>query len=230
MKRGLLTIFATASLFGIVPALKAQDGCLTLFDCVQDQPYHPVLKTRDGRYESAEGGEAVAGVTMYSNVRGRAVFRPDEIPSVARKVDFYKAYLEFDQDGRAFDPNQLRAILTKIAALKAQAHPVYVVTYVHGWHNNAQITGDRTADSVKFDNLIARYAELSRRLYEINGVNLAPVTVGIYIGWRGESMRTPLLNALTIGNRARAADRIALYQGSDGLQSALRQVAVKMRR
>jgi hypothetical protein len=144
-------------------------------------------------------------------------------------VRFFKAYLEFDEEGRAFDPEQGRAITQKLEEMKATKHPVYVVTYIHGWHHNALITDDTTTDFVKFDYFMARYTELTRRLYEVNGNYKAPIVLGIYVGWRGESMTLQPFNKLTIGSRAAAADRMARHRNHDSLHHALTLISNKMR-
>jgi pimeloyl-ACP methyl ester carboxylesterase len=52
--------------------------------------------------------------------------------------------------------------------------------------------------------------------------------LGIYIGWRGDSLTTPGLKFSTIGNRADAADRLAANRDHDGmysLYSSLKDIA-----
>ncbi len=76
-----------------------------------------------------------------------------------------------------------------------------LVVYIHGWHHNAEAT----------DGNVRALRALLRDIALIEGENGHRV-VGIYVGWRGESVRVPGLSALTFWTRKDTAERIA--QGS----------------
>lgn len=90
----------------------------------------------------------------------------------------------------------------------------YVVIFIHGWHHNAKDNNIEITDNI--DNNNEDYTQdrnmmyfkriLARSKYEINlrGEHDREV-FGIYIGWNGG----PPNSIFNIGNRARAADRLA---------------------
>ena len=220
----------------------AANGCLPFANCLPDQMYHPVTRLPDGRFVNDKHDDAVVVSKMLVNRDGWATGRAGE-PGVSpnwRQVEFYKAFLEFREEGHAFtdDRNvsiQSEAILAKLESLKSTGRPVYVVTFIHGWHHNAddRLTDPKdrassTIDAVKFDDFVARYTEMTRRLYEGNGAKQTPVVFGIYVGWRGELMNG-WFTVPTIGNRAKAADRIAGHRDENSLRKLLLGIADKMR-
>lgn len=117
----------------------------------------------------------------------------------------YLEYCELKSDvckgaGEQFDPEQLQAILKKINASNAAGEPTLVAVYVHGWHHNA----DPDDENVKyFEHMLARYKDALVR------TGMGEVQVfGVYVGWRGESIRSPIASPFTVWSRGRAADAI----------------------
>jgi hypothetical protein len=201
-----------------------------------DKQYHQVKKTADGKYVKPNGADFVSLETMYVDLDGWGVDDPrvKKPEPKSRQVQFHKAYLEVAESGRLFDRNQKEAILAKIDQFKKEGRAVYVVTFIHGWHHNAyddfdlKDSASLNRNTIKFPYFVARYAEHSRRLFELNGAKNAPVVLSIYVGWRGE-INTGALSNLTIGDRAKAADQIALADGDGTLKDALGDIAVAMR-
>jgi hypothetical protein len=199
--------------------------------------YHPVQKI-DGQYKNAKGGDAVELITMYINGHGRNAQNPlrEKPHHRARETQFHRAFMEFNERGFAFAADQKAAILAKIDELKNADRPLYVVTYVHGWHHNARTDFPNTPsalrnDGVKIDYLMARYAEHTRRLFELNRVDQVPNVLAIFVGWRGEELdvtKHPLGGTGTLGTRARAADRLAENTGKGSLRQALEEIAAKV--
>lgn len=148
------------------------------------------------------------------------------------RTEFVKAYLEFDQQGRPFDPHQLEAIqrYLKPATGAPPTTPLLVLVYVHGWHHNADTSQtEETANVVKFDYLLARAVDSLKRTGHENYHVL-----GIYVGWQGEQTRVPVASLLSIGERAAVADAIGKPQASDGategrLRDSLQKIANGMR-
>lgn len=81
-------------------------------------------------------------------------------------------FVEFDEFGNAESRNQFNAGLTAVKAVAE--HGGMVVVYIHGWHHNAKI-GD--SDITNFRNLVKE-------------VEQGKPVVGIYVGWRGESINS----------------------------------------
>jgi hypothetical protein len=104
------------------------------------------------------------------------------------------AFIEFGEQGSYQDPHQLGNALSLI---RETANPL-IITYVHGWQNNAE-----SGDVKSFESLLAR-------------LNRAPAirdagdhVVGIYLSWRGKITDVPVLKELSFWNRKNTAERLA---------------------
>ena len=124
------------------------------------------------------------------------------------KTEFYKAWLEYNEDGSAADPKQRDAVIARLQDLHERGEPVLIVTYVHGWHHNADPNDNNVQ---KFSELLARYSDSLRRKFLQTNVSDKPVVFGIYVGWRGEEFLPEVgIGAYlwTIKSRSRVADTI----------------------
>lgn len=138
------------------------------------------------------------------------------------------AYLEYPEkslDGTApesRDACQLQAILDTIKKQKeSSGRPLLVSVYVHGWHHDASPDSENRK---KYPNMLARYYDSLKKINKNDEDNYD--VLGIYVGWRGESNKLPLLNSLTIGGRAKVADKV----GKDSqLKAELNKIADTMR-
>jgi hypothetical protein len=104
------------------------------------------------------------------------------------------AYVEIDEQGYFHDRNQIERVLELV---RGGARPKYVVVYIHGWHHNAGGEDDN----------VRRFKCALSNLQEIDS-NLEEEVVGIYIGWRGESLALPLLRYLTFWDRKSTSEEI----------------------
>ena len=134
-------------------------------------------------------------------------------------IPYNEAWLEYKEDGTHHDKNQIKAILKWI---KAQKKPLTVIVYVHGWHQNADISNnDPRNNAIKFSFLLSRVVYNVKRLATYGKINEQKV-LGIYMGWRGEE-NTKITNIFTIGSRAKVATRI----GQRGIiKSDLQKIAL----
>ena len=114
--------------------------------------------------------------------------------SIVETADYKLAFIEFGEQGSYEDTTQL----TNALDLIEKTNRPLVITYVHGWQNNAE-----SDDVDKFSKLLKRWqrAEAIRHA----GFNV----VGVYLGWRGKLTPVPVLKELTFWNRKAAAERIA---------------------
>ena len=120
--------------------------------------------------------------------------------------------VEFDDQGDFWDRTQLSLAIRKIQSAKSPL----VVTYVHGWHNNADPKQDGR-DLDKFKIFVQRLKNSHGDRHEV---------IGVYLGWRGESSNIPGLRQLTFWNRKEGADRVS--DGSMGY--AMHRVASAARK
>lgn len=138
---------------------------------------------------------------------------------------FFLAHIEFDDMGELWsigdlqgtkpaDQSQLENALAIIRKAQAQANceqpdapancekrELVVITFVHGWHNNAS-----PYDEIHKN--LGSFKSLMQSLSSRNGLDVAtpPVLVGIFLSWRGQSLAGDF--AATYWTRRDAATRI----------------------
>lgn len=134
----------------------------------------------------------LSGCTHLSALRRNTATNPTN--SVVPEVGYKVAFIEFGEQGSYQDPSQL----TNAVDLIRQVDRPLVITYVHGWQNNAE-----SADVTRFNSLLARLS----RAPAIRNAGFH--VVGVYLGWRGKMSPLPVLKDLSFYNRKAAAERIA---------------------
>ena len=128
------------------------------------------------------------------------------------------AFIEVDDMGELFDKvevdNALRVIrqANDLAKTNPGNDPI-VITFVHGWKNNAAVTNDNV---VGFK---AALQEVYRRFGKTHHV------IGIFIGWRGNLIKSawPVQQQFSYYNREATAIRVP----GASLSSALTQIATR---
>ena len=131
----------------------------------------------------------------------------------AETVGVSLAVIEFDEFGMLWAPEQLEATLALIAEKNATSNRgIIVVTYTHGWMNNAN--PDRE------ENDLTRFRDGMEGLGKTLRAEGSPApdhVVGVYLGWRGATNRIPLWSELSFWSRKDAAERVASYQMRESL-------------
>jgi hypothetical protein len=97
-------------------------------------------------------------------------------------------FIEFDDQGVIQRRDYKNSILKEYTEM-ARDDDLLLVIFVHGWHHNSQ---GKPEDSniIGFRKILAAAAE-----------NITDKkVVGVYLGWRGDSVRTPLLDSKNIVN------------------------------
>ena len=157
----------------------------------------------------------LTGVALVSCVPSR-MYRP---VSVVPGPDYTMTYLELDEQGELWAPEQLSRILNQIEQANKQESGALVMLFIHGWHHNAS-PKDEQPDSgniTGFKRLISKTIALSRE----SDPDWSRPVIGIYVGWRGESIRLPILKSFSFWNRGRAAKRIAGVTATEVLAKIL---------
>ena len=137
--------------------------------------------------------------------------------------DYDLLVVEFDDQGWVRDSSNLDrpgkqdyldSFFDQLARLyhANQENGLSLVLFVHGWHHNADAR-DKNVTQFRWLLRDLAIAENGRRLSDVKITRPpGPRVVGIYVGWRGESVTLPLLNYLTFWDRKNTAQRVA--QGS----------------
>jgi hypothetical protein len=112
-------------------------------------------------------------------------------------------FVEFDDQGQLYDRRQMQALLDYL--YRAAAHDNLLMTvFVHGWHHNASVNDDN----------IAHFRESLLALGKLEAADAsarkrrARKIIGIYLGWRGESVTVPPFNYLTFYGRKDTAETV----------------------
>ncbi|MFL6717684.1 MAG: hypothetical protein ACJ8G3_15145 [Burkholderiaceae bacterium] len=129
---------------------------------------------------------------------------PAPVPP-AQKNDCYdehketcSLFVEYDDFGHLFSRAQLNEVMS--TAEHISKNNGIVVVYVHGWHHNAK-TGD--PDLTAFNRAIENAGILDRKAYKDKRK-----VMGIYVGWRGESVSLMPFSMLTFWDRKNTAQAI----------------------
>lgn len=132
--------------------------------------------------------------------------------------------VEYDDYGNLMNRFQLECALRAVE--KAAKDGAVVLVFVHGWHNSAEPTeGGKLS---RFRGYVSMFTKAQEGL-EAAGLPANPFVVGLYVGWRGDSIRSsglgvPLSNALTFWDRKAAAQAIGQGGGVTELMLRLRKI------
>jgi hypothetical protein len=142
------------------------------------------------------------------------------IPLASQPQHYYLAHIEFDDMGElwsignlrgekrgASPSSQLENALAIIQTAQALANKpgdqreLTVITFVHGWHNNAS-----GYDEVHKDKNLASFKSMMQELSCGDETQTPPVLVGIFLSWRGQAISGD--PGFTYWNRRNAATRV----------------------
>lgn len=121
--------------------------------------------------------------------------------------EYYLSFIEFDDQGQLWDRNQLHNMLKTYQPI-AGVDDVLLVAFIHGWHHNASPEDDNIKE---FRQLLTKLSQA-----ESNGGTRRKV-LGVYIGWRGESLTIPVIKHTTFWDRKNTAHKV----GQQGVTEVL---------
>lgn len=126
--------------------------------------------------------------------------------------NYLLGFVEFDDQGIIFDRKQLEVLINTIYE-ESIDNDLLITVFMHGWQHSAASNDDNIAT---FRSLLTRLNELENQLSAINQETPRRV-VGVYLGWRGRSVTTPIIDKLTFWERQKVAQKI----GDNGLGEVL---------
>jgi len=125
---------------------------------------------------------------------------------------YYLGFVEFDDQGQVENRNQLQTVLDTYYPL-AGKNDVLLVTFIHGWHHSA---APQDGNITSFRGLLSRLSKTEAQLSKKQD-RPARQVLGVYIGWRGDSITVPYLNDVTFWERKNTAHKV----GTIGVAEAL---------
>lgn len=177
--------------------------CLMLISCavIPDQPYHKISCSSEFYCSNSELDSYIKPTENMKVMNGWSAVSNKEMVNIKGDVvyntSFNLFYLEYDEKGHKFEKNRQLDIIKR--AISNSDKPIYLVVYVHGWHNNASIDiKNRSLDTTGFPYMLAR------RNFQNPNMNV----IGVYIGWRGEKYKYSPAKIFSVQDRAHIADVI----------------------
>jgi hypothetical protein len=147
-----------------------------------------------------------ARVLEKNEINGAAIERfawTDEGASgPSSQSPFSIGIVEFDDAGRAWNDGQIRAVQEMVQS-HLRSNDTLLVAFVHGWKNDCAACNGNLAC---FRETLALLSAVER---DLTPADQRPRDiVGIYIAWRGRSMKVKYADALSAFGRKATADRI----------------------
>ena len=148
-------------------------------------------------------GDPLGSFVTLTNLPDAAFTDRVDNRMVENYAEFLFSVVEFDDQGKLWDKRQLDALHQMAQDDVAQNNGAVLVTFVHGWDENAQVN----------NGTVWAFRRLLYQLYKVE-TNMDASSgsprriVGVYVGWRGRSQRLPLVKWLTFWNRKNTAHKI----------------------
>ncbi|UNK48743.1 alpha/beta hydrolase [Lysobacter sp. S4-A87] len=124
-------------------------------------------------------------------------------------------FVEFDDQGQLRHPELKNALMARVRA-EADAHPLLIVVFAHGWKHNAAASDSNVVD---FGRLLQRIAVEDEKACAGHSCADRQV-VGVFLGWRGLSASVEPFKELSFWTRKDRAQRV----GSDGAMEVLAEL------
>lgn len=174
-----------------------------------------------------------SGVRMYrsklnngSNQSCENHLMGKQLPAVERKstagLDYLLGFIEFDDQGQLWCREQMKAVLAAIEEETNKPAGAKIIVYAHGWKHNAH-EGD--TDIEKFVELLEQLTYIEDKVHETTKVE-KPMIIGIYLGWRGNSIPVPGLRNVTFWGRKNTAQKVGSL-GATEVFSRIEKIQMK---
>lgn len=124
--------------------------------------------------------------------------------------EYSLGFVEYNDQGQLRQREQMQAVLDNYYTI-ASKDDVLLIVFVHGWHHSAEPGDDNIQ---KFRRLLTKISEIESASAGKPGKgktgNTARKVLGLYAGWRGDSITIPLLKETTFWDRKSTAHDVGL--------------------
>jgi len=141
-----------------------------------------------------------------------------QVHAPGEKDEYRLGFVEYDDQGQLRDPRQMKDVLEEFYNLAA-FNDVLLVSFVHGWHHSAE---PQDSNIVSFRKMLTEMSMMEGIGSEQQGRKKRKV-IGLYIGWRGDSISVPYVNGLTFWDRKNTAHDVG-QQGVTELLLRLEEI------
>ena len=135
-----------------------------------------------------------------------------QIGGTGTDYEYRLGFIEYDDQGQLWAREQQDSVLDRYLRL-AGMQDVIVLTFIHGWHHSAE-PGDTNV--AEFRDMLASVSAQEAASSAQHNRDRRPV-LGVYIGWRGDSLAIPFVNHTTFWDRKATAHEV----GRKGVTEAL---------
>lgn len=153
--------------------------------------------------------------TCIYKVSGDCPKNAIQVHAPDKKDEYQLGFVEYDDQGQFRDRKQMNAVLDEYRRL-AISNDMLLITYVHGWHHSAQ---PEDSNIISFRRMLADVSKMEGIGSKQQGRKKRKV-IGLYIGWRGDSISVPYINGLTFWDRKNTAHDV----GQQGVTELLLKV------
>ena len=126
--------------------------------------------------------------------------------------EYHLGFVEYDDQGQLRDPEQMNEVLGEYQRMAA-TDDVLLVSFIHGWHHSAKPGDDNI---LSFRKMLTQLSVMENIGSKQQGRKKRKV-MGLYIGWRGDSISVPYINTLTFWDRKNTAHDV----GQQGVTEVL---------
>lgn len=127
--------------------------------------------------------------------------------------DIYIGFVELDDHGLFWTTKELQDSMEMIETA-AQPNGAIVAVFVHGWLNNARYPDEDNGDLDNFKNDVLKVMSQHETVAARREGRPRRNVVGVYVAWRGLSIKPKLLSWTSFYNRKDAALRVADTQAT----------------
>ncbi|WP_409313462.1 hypothetical protein [Pseudomonas putida] len=117
--------------------------------------------------------------------------------------EYTVGYVELNDQGELFSRAQMNNVLNALQE-KAGSNDVLMVVFAHGWNHRAK-EGDGNINTFR---KVLESASMTERVDAYNENRKRREVFGVYIGWRGLSLKVPVLEYLTFWDRKNTAAKV----------------------
>ena len=135
-----------------------------------------------------------------------------QVHAVDEQNEYRLGFVEYDDQGQLRDPKQMDAVLDEYQRI-ASSDDVLIITFVHGWHHSAK---PEDGNIVSFRNMLGEVSKMES-IGSAQQERKKRKVLGLYIGWRGDSISVPYVNNATFWDRKNTAHNV----GQQGVTEVL---------
>ncbi len=132
--------------------------------------------------------------------------------------EYQLGFVEYDDQGQLRQRAQMDAVLDEYRRI-AGSEEVLLVTFIHGWHHSA---APDDGNITSFRNMLREISRNEQKGSEQQKRQRRKV-LGLYVGWRGDSISVPYINGLTFWDRKNTAHDVG-QQGVTELLLKLEEI------